>query len=121
MSGQFEHPYAVGLIGQFTAENRAISRKFNALFKRSRSNFTYLILKTDPACLKNLVLCMKLMDIVGINVSKKYQKMVMPHLDGLDVSAKKAMKVNTVARKGKKFIGYFVKDIFIDSVRLWRD
>ncbi len=119
MRGQFEHPYAVGLIGQFTARNKAISKKFNALFKRSHENLVYLILKIEPAYLKNLVRCMKLMDIVGINVSKKYQKKVMPFLDGLDVSAKKAMRVNTIARKGQKFIGYFVKDIFKDSVKLW--
>lgn len=102
-----KHPYVVGIIGSNLSSSKYV--KIQRAFKRL--GHVYLPLKVEPKYLKNIILCMKLMDVVGINVSKEYEKKIIPYLDKIDSSSKTAKKVNAVVRQKGKFVGYYVDDI----------
>lgn len=118
---EFSHPFVLGLVGKDLNDPRAtaLKKKFDATFKKEKLPFAYLLLKTDAQFLKNLILSMKLMDVIGLNIAEEYQKKVIPFINRLDKSAKLARKVNTVAKQGRKFVGYYFPDIVDESTRLW--
>lgn len=117
MSGKFRHPSIVGIIGA-DFKHSSLEKKITRFFKRKRLNFVCLQLSMEPKYLKNVVMCMKLMDVAGMYVMGKYSKKIAPFLDSLDISAKKAGAVNFVARSKKKFIGYYAVDMVEEPVRL---
>ncbi len=117
---KFEHPYLTGVIGK-QSDYGSLQNRFKAVFKKKKMPFVYLSFKVAPRYLKNVVKCMKLMDVVGLNVTGDYQKKVPFYVDLLDISAKKAKKVNIIVKKGKKFIGYYQTDIVDFSVKLWSE
>ena len=103
----FNHPFVVGLIGRnFGRRERLLQRKFKASFKKRDMPYVYLLLKTAPKYLKNIITCMKLMDVMEVHISPEYSKKVIPYLDNLDKSAKEVGKVSLITRQGKRFVGY---------------
>lgn len=120
---KFNHPYVVGIVGK-TLNNRKhllLRNKFNSVFKKKKLPFVYLLLKVEPKYLKNIITCMRLMDVIGVNVFKNYEKKVTPFLDSLDKSARIAKKVNVIAKKDRRFIGYhFDKNLVKASINLWK-
>ncbi len=65
--------------------------------------------------LKNIVMCLKLMDIEGLVITGKHSKDIIKYLE-TDMSAKEAGMVNIVKRNGSKLIGsYLVEDNFIKN------
>lgn len=105
---RFNHPFIVGLIGRnFGRRERLLQRKFKAVFKKSGMPYVYLLLKTEPEYLKNIITCMRLMDIMEVHISTEYSKKIVPYLNKLDKSARKTGKVSLIARHGRKFVGYF--------------
>lgn len=117
----FDHPIVVGLVGKSirAAKAKTVQKKFERIFKSKKYPIAYLLLKVEPKYLKNVLKCMKIMDISGLNVTDEYSKGIMRYLDKIDASAKAKGKVNTVAKTGKKLTGYFLEDIFEGSVKLW--
>ncbi len=117
----FKHPSVFGVICKSSRDGnaKALQKKFTRAFKKARLPFVYLTLKVEPKHLKNLILCMKLMDVRGVNIPEAYDKKVIPLLDRLDKSAKLAKKVNVIYMSGKKFVGHYVGDILAGSLRLW--
>ncbi len=49
--------------------------------------------------LKNVLTCMRLMDIAGLVVMGSHQRAILGHLSNLDISAKKAGSVDVIARQ----------------------
>lgn len=119
MKNKFEHPIVVGVVGGNLQRCRKLSSRFESKIKAAGLNIAYLPLRVEPRHLKNLFLCMRLMDIIGANVIGKYEKRVVKYIDKLDISAKKAKRVNIIAKKGGKFIGYFSNDILNNSLPKW--
>jgi shikimate dehydrogenase len=117
----FEHPVVVGLIGKGlnSPSNRRLQKRFQATLRRAGLPHVYLMLATEPKYLKNIIKCMRLMDVAGANIAKEYQPKIIKLLDRLDASAKKARMVNTIVNRGNKFVGYYLKDMVKDSVILW--
>lgn len=79
---------------------------YNAFFKKRGLPYRYLPFQVEEKHLKNLVLCMKLCDVAGLNVTTPFKEKVIPLLDGLDASARLCGAVNTIVRKKNRFIGY---------------
>lgn len=94
-----------GIIGN-RLEKSLSPKLFNSLFKKSGEEARYLPFEVDRKHLKNLVVCMKLVDVDGLNVTQPYKKAVLPFLDRLDRSAKQAGAVNCIVRRKNRFIGY---------------
>lgn len=94
-----------GIIGHRL--DKSLSPKlFNSLFKKLGKEARYLPFEVDRKHLKNLVVCMKLIDVDGLNVTQPYKKKVGRFLDWLDPLARKAGAVNCIVRRKNRFLGY---------------
>ena len=71
----------------------------------------------DRRHLKNVVLTMRLMDIVGIVVTGSHRKNILKHISRLDRSAKDARMVDTIARRDRTFVGYCTEEMALSE---WR-
>lgn len=119
MEKNFNHPFVVGIVGDRLERHLRLRNKFELEFKKKDlKNVVYLLLRTQPKDLKNLITCMKLMDVIAVNLIEKYEKSALKLVDQLAPSAKTAKRVNLIIGKGNKFTGHFVEDIVRDSVRL---
>lgn len=93
-----------GIIGE-RLEKSLSPKLFNSLFKKSGDEARYLPFEVDRKHLKNLVICMKLVDVDGLNVTRPYKKRVGRFLDRLDPLARKSGAVNCIVRRKNRFLG----------------
>ncbi len=77
----------------------------NAAFRAQRLHCVYIPLHVRARDLKRALIAMTLADIEGGNVTAPHKQTVIPYLDALDPSAKNAGAVNTIYKKGKRWIG----------------
>lgn len=77
----------------------------NAAFRRQRLHCVYMPLHVRPRDLKRTLTAMRLTDIEGCNVTTPHKQAIIPFLDRLDPSARLAGAVNTIYRRGGKWIG----------------
>lgn len=91
---------------------------FNAIFKKRNLACRYLPFQVEKEHLKNLILCMKLIDVEGLNVTAPYKESVIPFLDGLDATAKESGSVNAIVRNKNRFIGFNTDGIGFSSALL---
>jgi len=114
----FEHPYVVGLAT--SKPSPFLKKKMNAALKKARLPLVCLDLVTPQRYLKNLLTCMRLMDVIGIMVGREYEKKAASLIPRLDKSARSAGRANVVVKNGKTFIGYYAKDPFSGLISLMR-
>lgn len=103
--GMKETPHILGIIGYpltFTL-SPAIH---NAALRTAKLPVVYLPFVVAPRHLPNLLRCMRLMDVEGLNVTTPHKQTVVPLLDRLDADARRIGAVNTIVRRQGKFIGY---------------
>lgn len=94
-----------GIVGK--PLDRSLSPKiFNALFKKMGLPHRYLPFQVEKTHLKNLILCMKLVDVAGLNVTAPYKEAVLPFLERLDATARRSGAVNTIVRQKNRFVGF---------------
>tara|TARA_B110000444_G_scaffold254817_1_gene287967 strand:- start:496 stop:1326 length:831 start_codon:yes stop_codon:yes gene_type:complete len=62
--------------------------------------------KVEEKDLKNIVRKIKEDEIIGVNVTVPFKKLVIPFLDKLDISAEETQSVNTIFKIDNKIIGY---------------
>ncbi|PIR17356.1 MAG: hypothetical protein COV46_04995 [Deltaproteobacteria bacterium CG11_big_fil_rev_8_21_14_0_20_49_13] len=120
---EFEHPYVVGMVGcrVGSKKNLLLKKRFEAAFKKARLPFAYLLLETEAKHLKNLLECMTLMDVIGVNLSASLEISALKYIKNIDKTAKTAKKINIIAKKGKSFVGYYFKnDLIKRSLALWK-
>lgn len=109
-----------GIIGEHL-EKSFSPKLFQFVFKKLGKNDRYLPFEVEKKHLKNLVVCMKMVDINGLNVTQPYKKVVLKYLDRLDPFAKAAGAVNCIVRKKNKFVGFntdgpgFVKALRVET------
>ena len=94
-----------GIIGD-NLEKSLSPKIFRSVFKTLKLDARYLPFEVEKPYLKNLVLCMKLIDLQGLNVTQPYKKEVVRFLDRLEPFAAKTGAVNCIVRKKNRFIGY---------------
>ena len=95
----------LGIIGK-PLDHSLSPKMFNAIFKKWNWPYRYLPFQVERAHLKNLIVCMKLVDVAGLNITAPYKEAVLPLLDKLDISAKQCGAVNTIVRRKNQFIGF---------------
>ncbi len=97
MAGDLVHPYVAGVICGPRDERRcrALKKRFDAMIKKRRLTIVYLILKTEPKNFKNIKDCMKMMDVIAVNLGP-----------------------NFILNKNGRFYGYLLKNIVIESLDL---
>lgn len=77
----------------------------NAAFRAQRLHCVYIPLHVRACDLKRALHAMTLTDIEGGNITTPHKQTIIPYLDRLDASAKKAGAVNTIYKKGQRWIG----------------
>lgn len=101
---EFTPPQIVGALG-----NAKLEPQFAKAMERElkRRNFFAVCLpfQVEVRHLKNVVACMKLMDVVGLTVHPVHQRRILKHLDRCEKLATDVGFVDTVARRGKKLVG----------------
>lgn len=106
-----------GIIGKELSHSYS-PKLYNAVFKKLKSPCRYLSFQVEKRHLKNLILCMKLVDLQGLNVTLPFKEAVLPLLDGLSPSAKQCGAVNTIVRRKNKFLGYNTDGLgFVTALR----
>jgi len=62
--------------------------------------------KVEEKDLKNIIKEIRENEIVGVNVTVPFKKLIIPFLDKLDFSAEETQSVNTILKVNNKIIGY---------------
>ena len=74
--------------------------------------------KVEEKDLKNIIKEIRENEIVGVNVTVPFKKLIIPFLDKLDFSAKETQSVNTLFKINNKIIGYNTdRTGFWDTIR----
>src|SRR3990167_4576711 len=76
----------LGIIGK-PVERSLSPAIYNSIFKKTGLPWRYLPFQVEKTHLKNLIVCMKLVDLCGLNITVPYKEAVLPFLDRLDSSA----------------------------------
>jgi shikimate dehydrogenase len=73
--------------------------------------------KVEAKDLRNIIEEIRRDEIVGVNVTVPFKKLIIPFLDELDLAAEETQSVNTLFKIGKKVIGYNTDSAgFCDSI-----
>lgn len=97
-------PRCFGILGDPVAHSLSPTIH-NAAFRAQRLHCAYIPLHVRPRDLKRALTAMTLTDIEGGNVTTPHKQAIIPYLDALDPSAKAAGAVNTIYKKGQRWIG----------------
>ena len=100
----FTPPQIVGALGDDTLDP-AFARTIERTLKKDGRDAVCLPFVVAPRYLKNIVTCMRLMDIVGLAVHPSHGKRIMKWLPSVEKRAKDAGFVDVVVRRGKRFVG----------------
>lgn len=93
----------------------------NAAFRKQKLNCVYLPLHVRARDLKRALIAMRLTDIEGCNVTTPHKQAIIPFLDRLDPSAALAAAVNTIYRRGNRWIGANTDGIGFLMACRWRN
>ena len=78
----------------------------NYWIKQNNIKATYDKKQINAENIENLILQIKKEEIVGINVTVPFKKLVIPFIDTLTPEANESYSVNTIYMKDKKIIGH---------------
>ncbi|MBI4238522.1 MAG: shikimate dehydrogenase [Deltaproteobacteria bacterium] len=98
-------PHVLGIIGNALAESLSPTLH-NALLQHHGLDYVYLPFQVERRHLKNLIPCMRLTDVGGLNVTAPYKCAVIPLLDRLDRTAQQIGAVNTIVLRRGRYVGY---------------
>lgn len=110
----------VGLIG-YPVEHSKSPLMHNAAFESLGLDFIYLLFSVRPPYLKDAVMGLRALNVVGANVTIPYKEEVMKYLDEVTPEAKLIGAVNTIHNREGKLIGYntdgqgFITSLLIDG------
>lgn len=107
----FETPVIIGdLCDGHSAALRqaqgAAQRAIGVRLARHAKKIAYLPFQVRREHLKNTIACMQLMDIAAITVSGRHRTCIARHLPHMEREAKAARFVDSVIRRGNKFVGH---------------
>ena len=69
-------------------------------------NHSYEKKKVNEEDLEKIVDALRKNELKGVNVTVPFKQKIIPHLDGLDHTAKKTQSVNTLLKKDNKVLGF---------------
>jgi len=74
--------------------------------------------KVEEKDLKNIIEEIRGDEVVGVNVTVPFKKLIIPFLDKLDFSAEETQSVNTLFKANNKIVGYNTDSAgFVDTIR----
>jgi len=113
---KFETPKIVGILSDKEIPAR-LQKKFDLLFARRTLPYICLPFKVEARYLKNVIACMRIMDIAGLIVTGTHTKRISYLVPTLSRSAKDSGIVNIISRNKNRFIGHYISDVnkFFDS------
>ena len=86
--------------------------------KHHLADSVYKKRKVEEKDLKSIIEEIKRDEVVGVNVTVPFKKLIIPFLDKLDFSAEETQSVNTLFKNNNKIIGYNTDSIgFWDTIR----
>lgn len=94
----------LGIIG-YPIEHSFSPIMHNAALKEAGLNYCYLPFQVKPEYLKDAVKALRVLNIIGVNVTIPHKERVMEFLDEIEESAKLVGAVNTIYQKEGKLIG----------------
>ncbi len=100
----FTSPPTIGALGDATLEP-SFARRFERALAAKGFDAVCLPFQVAPRYLKNVVACMKLMDIVGLVVHPSHQRRIGSWLSTTEKLARDSGIVDTVVRQGNRFVG----------------
>ncbi len=86
-----------GLLG------KTLKHSYSPQIHKLLAKYSYELIELEPSELENFV---KSDRLDGFNVTIPYKQEIIKYLDNIDESAKEMGAVNTVVKKGDKFLGY---------------
>ena len=95
----------VGLIG-YPVEHSKSPLMHNAAFESLGLDFIYFLFSVRPHYLKEAVMGLRALNVVGANVTIPYKEEVIKYLDEITPEAKFIGAVNTIHNREGKLIGY---------------
>lgn len=100
----FTPPRIIGALGDATL-NRKFSAALDRELKRRSIDAVCLPFQVTPSHLKNLIACMRLMDIVGLAIHPSHQRRIIKFLPSVEKRAREAGFVDVVVRRNNRFVG----------------
>jgi shikimate 5-dehydrogenase len=100
----FTPPTIVGALGDATMDAR-FARAYEREFRAQKVDAACLPFRVERRYLKNIIACMKLMDVAGIIVHPSHAIAIVRHLPSLDRYAREAGFVDVIVRRGTRFVG----------------
>ncbi len=100
----FTPPTLVGALGDATMDAR-FARAYERAFRAQNIDAACLSFRVERRYLKNIVACMKLMDVAGIIVHPSHAVAIVRHVPMLDRYAREAGFVDVIVRRGTRFVG----------------
>ena len=100
-----ETPHVVGIVG-YPLDGTVSPAVHNAMFQRLGLPFVYLPFTVEPRHLPNLLRCMRLTDVEGLNVTMPHKTAVYRLLRRLTPEAKRIGAVNTLVLQGRDYVGH---------------
>lgn len=98
-------PGIYGLIG-YPIKHSLSPAMHTAAFKKLRLNAVYMLFERRREDFAHTIKQMRLMNVLGFNVTVPYKEEIIPYLDELDPQASRIAAVNTVVNSRGKLIGY---------------
>ena len=103
-SYDFSPPRIIGALGDENLDP-AFATEFERFLTRRGHNAACLPFRVTPRYLKNVVACMRLMDVAGLVVHAAHARRIVTHLAKMEQEAVELGFVDTVVRRGKDFVG----------------
>ncbi|MBN1283076.1 MAG: hypothetical protein JXA24_04805 [Proteobacteria bacterium] len=105
---EFETPVIFGVLCDGRpAAPRGMERRIRARIPEA----VLLPFQVEPRHLKNVLRCMRLMDVEGLIVAGGHRRRMARHITSLDSSARAAALVDVIARSARGFRGYCAEEI----------
>lgn len=95
----------VGIFG-YPIEHTLSPFMHNAAFEALGLDYCYIPFSVHPDNLRSAAAAIKVLNIVGVNITIPHKEAIIPYLDGLDREAELIGAVNTILNKDGKLIGY---------------
>lgn len=100
----FTPPPIIGALGDETL-TKEYAASFERELRRRDTDAVCLPFRVAPRHLKNVVACMRLMDIIGLAIHPSLQKRIMKELPSVEKRARDAGFVDVVTRRNNRFVG----------------
>jgi shikimate dehydrogenase len=94
----------IGIFGD-PVEHSLSPRMHNAAFRSLGLDYVYVPFHPAARTIREAVMAIRALGLVGVNVTVPFKRDVMQHLDRVSATAKAVGAVNTIVRRGMKLFG----------------